>query len=325
MPAMRIAITGGTGFIGGHLARALVDGGHEVVLIARGVDRRDLEIRGLRNARFVAAGVDNPAALARALEGCAGVAHCAGINREHGAQTYARVHVDGTRHVLETARRAGTVTGAARSAESGAGAGAAPAAPKVVLLSFLRARPDCGSAYHESKFAAEELVRASGLDFTILRPGIVYGRGDHMLDRLSRVLRVLPVFATVGLRDRPVRPLAVEDLVRILAAALTRGRLSRQTVAVTGPEQLPFGHAVRRVAQALGRPLLIVPAPVAVHTALAALAEWLMPVPLISTAQVRMLAEGIAEPALPGDPLPADLAPVTPFSIDQIRRGLPLP
>lgn len=94
---------------------------------------------------------------------------------------------------------------------------------KVALLSFLRARANCGSGYHEAKWAAEEIVRGSGLDYTILKAGVIYGRGDHMLDHLSHALFTFPVFATVGLRDRPVRPLAVEDLVKVLEAALIDG------------------------------------------------------------------------------------------------------
>ena len=51
------------------------------------------------------------------------------------------------------------------------------------MLSFLRARPDCGSPYHESKWAAEQLIRESGLDYTILKAGMIYGRGDHLIDQ----------------------------------------------------------------------------------------------------------------------------------------------
>src|SRR5262249_37460346 len=145
---MKVAITGGTGFVGRSIARRLAAGGHELVLTARGRDRSDPLIRQLPRAHFVLIGLDNAGALARAFRGCEGVAHCAGINRELGGQTFQRVHVDGTRLVVEAARRAG--------------------ARKIVLISFLRARPDCGSPYHESKWAAEEVVRNSGLDYTVL-------------------------------------------------------------------------------------------------------------------------------------------------------------
>jgi len=56
---------------------------------------------------------------------------------------------------------------------------------KIAITGFLRARPDCGSAYHESKWAAEEMVRSSGLEFTILKAGMIYGHGDHLVASLE--------------------------------------------------------------------------------------------------------------------------------------------
>ena len=92
---MKIAITGGTGFVGRHLARRLALEGHDVVLIARGVDRRDTTVHGQPGIVPRAVDVADVDALTAAIEGCDGIAHCAGINREIGAQTYERVHVQG--------------------------------------------------------------------------------------------------------------------------------------------------------------------------------------------------------------------------------------
>jgi len=300
---MKIAITGGTGFIERHFARALAAAGHHAVVISRGVDRRDEAVRSMPGATFFQADLSDPARLAEAFVGCDGVAHCAGINREIGAQTYQRIHVEGTAHALEGARMAQV--------------------DRFLLLSFLRARPACGSPYHETKWAAEELVRHSGLDYTILKPGMIYGRGDHMLDHLSHTIHTLPLFATVGFRERPIRPVAVADLVDVLVAALVNGRISRQTVLVLGPETLLLSEAVRRVAAVLGRRVWIVPAPVWLHFALARIFERVMRVPLVATAQVRMLAEGFVEAVPYADPLPADLTPRHGFTPDQIRAGLP--
>jgi NADH dehydrogenase len=302
---MRVAITGGTGFVGRHFASALVSSGHEVVLIARGLDQRDSSVRDLPNTRFFSSDLSNVAELARAFSACGAVAHCAGINREIGNQTYERVHVAGTRHVVEAAHLAGV--------------------GKVALLSFLRARPGCGSGYHESKWAAEEIVRNSGLDYTIVKAGVIYGRGDHMLDHLSQALFTFPVFATVGFHDMPIRPLAVHDLARILKAILIEDRLSRQTVAVMGPEEMPLSEAVRRVARIVGKQPLFLPMPVWVHYALAILLEATMRVPLASRAQVRILSEGIVKPLPACAALPEDLMPLTPFTDEQIRKGLPQP
>jgi uncharacterized protein YbjT (DUF2867 family) len=300
---MRIAITGGTGFVGSHLARALVSCGHEVVLIARGLDNRDVTVRDLPSARFFTSDLSNVTDLARAFSACGAVAHCAGINREISNQTYRRVHVEGTRHVVEAARLAGV--------------------GKIALLSFLRARPDCGSGYHESKWSAEEIVRSSGLDYTILKAGVIYGRGDHMLDHLSHALFTFPVFATVGFHDKPIRPLSVADFVQILKAVLVQGRLSHQTVAVMGPEQMPLSEAVRRVAKVVGKQPLFMPMPVWFHYALATLLEATMKIPLASRAQVRILSEGMVEALPQCAALPSELLPATTFTDEQIRQGLP--
>lgn len=302
---MRVAITGGTGFVGRHLAQALLSCGHEVILIARGEDRRDRSVLNLPGVRFFRSDLADVAELTAAFAACGAVAHCAGINREIGEQTYERVHVAGTQHVIEAARKAG--------------------AGKIALLSFLRARPNCGSGYHESKWAAEEIVRQSGLDYTILKAGVIYGRGDHMLDHLSHALYSLPIFATVGLRDKPVRPLAVEDLSKVLEAVLVEGRLSRQTVAVMGPEEMPLGQAVRRVADVLDKHPLFLPLPVWSHYGLAHLLEATMKIPLVSLAQVRILSEGIVDPLPPCATLSDELSPTTRFTEKQIRRGLPGP
>jgi len=301
--AEKIAITGGTGFVGRNLARVLAREGHETVLIARGQNQTDASVRDIPGAKLCPIGTDNEDKLAAAFAGCTAVAHCAGINREVGAQTYQAVHVAGTQNVVNAARRAGV--------------------KKIVLMSFLRARPDCGSGYHESKWQAEEIVRHSGLDYTIIKAGVIYGAGDHMLDHLSHAFHTFPVFGFVGLKDQPVRPVAVEDLARILSAALTQGRLTRQTVAVMGPEEIPLRTAVRRVAKAVGKHPLMIPLPLWFHYIFAWAIEKTMVVPMVSTAQVRMLSEGIAVAATPCDELPADLQPTLPFSDEQIRRGLP--
>jgi nucleoside-diphosphate-sugar epimerase len=77
---MRVAITGGTGFVGRHLARALVARGHEAVLVARGQDVRDASIYKLSKTSFVKSDLCDPQELRRAFLGCDAVAHCAGIN-----------------------------------------------------------------------------------------------------------------------------------------------------------------------------------------------------------------------------------------------------
>ncbi len=302
---MRVAITGGTGFVGGHLAAALSPGGHESVVLARGVDFRPWarEVLELPRVTFVQTSTEDQRGLVKAFDGCDAVAHCAGINRELGPQTYDAVHIRGTANVVRAAEEAGV--------------------RRLALLSFLRARPDCGSAYHETKWAAEEIVRGSSCEWTVLKPGMMFGRGDHMLDHLSHALHTFPVF--VGIGHRRVRPLAVADAVNVLEAALVDGRLPHQTVGLVGPTELGFDDAARLVASVIGvrRPFLS--APLAFHYVMARVAERLMTVPLISLAQVRILKEEVVESTLAPDRVPDDLTPSTLFDQASIRAGLPAP
>lgn len=291
---MRVAITGATGFIGGHLATRLSSEGHDVVRIGR-----------RSTGEAIRASLDDVDALASAFAGCQAVAHCAGINREVDGETFQRVHVDGTRNVVEAARRAGVA--------------------KIVLMSFLRARPDCDSPYHESKWAAEEIVRGSGLDYTVIKAGVVYGRGDHMLDHLSHAFHTFPVFALVGFEEKTVRPLAVEDLVHVMRASLIDRRLKKQTIALVGPEEIFLSEAVRRVAEVVDKQPLMFPLPVWCHQLMARVFELTMKVPLVSAAQVRILSEGVSEPSSPVAAVPYDLVPTRRFTPEQIRNGLPHP
>jgi uncharacterized protein YbjT (DUF2867 family) len=298
----RVAVTGASGFVGSHVARALLASGCDVVLVARHADRA--AIPDGEHAVWVAADIDDETTLARALTGCESVIHCAGINLGRGSQSYTKVHVRGTDRVVRAARAAGV--------------------RRIALVSFLRARPACGSAYHESKWAAEEIVRSSGLEYTILKAGVIYGRGDHMLDHLSRALTTFPMFLLVGFGSRRMlRPVAVEDVARILVASVRDERLNDVTVPVLGPEELTLASAVRRVASVIGRRPRYIPAPAAVHRVLAWVLERVMTIPLVSAAQVRILAEGINAPTLAPDRLSDDLIPAIAFSHESIRHGLP--
>jgi len=294
---MRIAVTGAAGFVGTHLTHRLESEGHDLVLISRRPRKE--------NDQIAADDLSDASVLRELFRGCKVVAHCAGINREIGAQTYQRVHVEATRNVVEAAKAAGV--------------------EKIVLMSFLRARANCGSPYHESKWEAEEIVRNSGLDYTIIKAGVIYGLGDHMLDHLSHALHTFPVFGLVGFKEKSVRPLAVEDLVHVMRAAILDRRMKRQTIALLGPEEIYLSEAVCRVAEVVGKRPLMFPLPVFCHRLMAHVFELTMKIPLTSLAQVRILSEGVVEAGSPVTPVPYDLVPTRRFTAEQIRNGLPQP
>src|SRR5215211_419730 len=245
---VKIAITGGTGFIGRHLARDLISRGHEVIVIARGQYTRNTQ--PIEGATFFALDANDTDRLAQAFEGCEAVVHCAGTSVEDSRQTFHRLHVEGTRSAVAASERARV--------------------RKFVLVSYLSVRPNVRSEYHTTKWQGEEIVRSSKLNFTILKAGLVYGPGDHLLNNLSNLFRKMPVFAAIGLREKSVRLVAIEDLVAVIRASLEEDRFARQTVAVLGPEEFLFSQAARRIASAMGKPsLLVLPFPVFFHRLLA--------------------------------------------------------
>lgn len=303
---MIVAITGGTGFLGSHLARGLTANGHHVKLLARGLNKKNDSIKKLPNAAFVPMIFTDDKLLMQALNGCDAVAHLIGINREENKGDFQRVHVESTVHILHNARRAGI--------------------KKIILVSYLRARNTRFSAYHKSKWDAEQLIRASDLDYTIFKPGVIYGPGDHMVDHISRAINLIPfvgVFPTVGVLEKKLSPIAIEDMVKVMIAALTEGRLARQTVAVTGPEELKLSECVWRVAKAMGKPTVVLPVPAFIQTVIASSMEKGMGQPIVSVAQVSMLAEGMSNPLPDSEVLPSDLLPTTKFTQEQIKLALP--
>jgi len=175
------------------------------------------------------------------------------------------------------------------------------------------ARSDPDQPYHDTKWRGEEVVRASGLDWTILRPGVIYGVGDDLLSHLSLMITTAPIFPIVNDGEAPMMPVHAGDVAAGVVAALRRPASSGKTYDVVGPDRLTLRDVVRRVAEALERPLAILPTPVALMTLPVVLMEKLMRQPLSTRAQLSMLVEGLA-----GDPEPArrelgvEPAPFTP-------------
>ena len=289
---MNIAITGGTGFLGLNLARFLIQNGHFPTVISRGLSKNTKAVQSLSNINYQAIGLKDQSKLYYAFNGCDAVAHLAGINKEISKDDFKDCHVDATERVIYAARKASV--------------------KKILLVSYLNARPHKNSKYHQSKWEAEELVRGSGLDYTILKPGMIYGAGDHMISHINRALSLTPFFSPVGIFSKKVSPIYVDDMTEIMAACLLEDRLSGGTYSVVGPEALGLGTVVSKIAKAQGKLAISIPFPVLFHLGLAKLCELTSKNPLVTVAQIKMLSEGM-DKCIYGnsEQLPEDLQPKT--------------
>lgn len=261
---MRVAVTGGTGFVGTHLVRALVGAEHEVVVIARGTRPRLLP----KSVRFVGADVTDAPNLAELFTGCQAVINLVAIIREHGKVTFDLVNRAGTEHVAEAARKAGV--------------------PHLIHQSANGADPDPAYPYLQTKWAGEEAVIGSGVPFTVLRPSLIFGPGDGFFTLLSRVIRLTPVTVIAGDGSTVFQPISIDDVAQCMLIALERGP-SHGVHAIGGPEYLSYNDIVGIIKRAIGVHRFTVHAPVPAMVPLAFLMQTLLPKPPLTLDQLRML------------------------------------
>ena len=272
---MLIAVTGATGFVGRHLAALLLRRGHRVRALVRDVPRAGrLAAQG---AELVAGALDDGAALAQLLNGADAVVHLVGIIVEWRSATFAAVHVDGTRRVLSTARAAGV--------------------RRFVHMSAVGARADDGAtAYHRTKWQAEELVRGSGLPAVVLRPSVISGPESAPIRTLARLHRWSPVIPIFGDGHFPIQPVWIEDVALAFALAVERADIV-STLELGGPAVLTYQEFVRAIGRAARHPRPFVHVPLSLVRGVARACDPLGPAAPITSIQLRMLVEGSGTPA----------------------------
>jgi uncharacterized protein YbjT (DUF2867 family) len=220
-----VLITGGTGFVGSRIAARLLRQGSEVRVLARG----PADVPG---AEVVHGDVTDPDSLSQGFEGCRAVIHLVGIIREAGRVTFERVHVQGTANVIEACRKAGVA--------------------RLIHMSALGVRSGAPTAYYRSKWRAEGLVRASGLNVTIFRPSVIFGPGSGFLKEIRGIVEKAPVLPIIGRGTSLLQPIWVEDVATCFAKAIGMDRTAGQTYELGGPEVYGFEQLLDLVAAAEG-------------------------------------------------------------------------
>ncbi len=246
-----IFVTGGSGFVGSAVIDELVGRGIDVAALSH---RGELPARGGR-VRVIKGGLSDAVALASGMEGAAAVIHLVGIifeNRGKGA-TFEKVHVAGTRSVVEAARRAGV--------------------SRYIHMSALGARAGAPSLYHRTKWQAEQIVTESGLEWTILRPSMIHGpRGEFMKMEAgwakgsAAPYLFMPYFGAGAIGRGgcgKLQPIYVGDVARALVEALDRPQTIGRAYDLGGPEEMtwPQMHsATSTLVVGRARPVLAIPA-----------------------------------------------------------------
>jgi uncharacterized protein YbjT (DUF2867 family) len=278
---MKVALIGGTGFVGSYLVDELVSQAHDPAILVR--PGSEPKVRHAERCRIINGDVTDPGSVRHTLEGCEAAIYNVGILREFPRKgvTFEQLHFQGARRTIDAA------------GELGVG--------RFVLMSANGARED-GTPYQRTKFLAEQHLRSSTLDYTIFRPSLIFGdpRGriefcTQLRDQMIRLPLPAPLFyeglLPLNSGTFSMSPIHVEDVARIMITSLTMPEAVGKTFTLCGPEAIEWRAIIRRIAKACGTSKLTVPVPAFYVRMLAMLFESYEFFP-ITRDQLTMLLEG---------------------------------
>ena len=238
MSLSRVLLVGGSGFIGTHVAARLSARGIRVIVPTRRRERAR-HLLPLPTVDVVQMKLDGPA-LAAAMAGCDAVVNLVGILQgsygEPYGREFAQAHVELPRRLVQACRQAGV--------------------RRLVQVSALGVGDDTASLpsmYLRSKADGERVIRESGLDYTLLRPSVVFGPEDKFLNLFARLQRLLPV-VPLARADARFQPVYVGDLADAILNCLTRPATVGKTHEIAGPQVFTLGEMVAQVGRWSGHP-----------------------------------------------------------------------
>jgi NADH dehydrogenase len=269
---MKVAIIGGTGFVGGYIVEALVQAGHEVACLVRPGSGEKL--RGGPSVRKVPGELGSAEALKRLIQGCEAVIYNVGLLREFPSRgiTFEQAQFQGVVDTVSAMQDAGV--------------------KRLLLMSAIGVKHP-GTKYQSTKFRAEQHALASGLDVTVLRPSVIFGDPRGTMEFATQLYRdmVRPPFPAVSFPGVEMSPVFIEDVADAFVAALADDATRGKTIELAGPEVLSWDDIVKRIAAAVRRKKLVLTMPLWLMRVGATMFDWLPFYP-VTRDQLTMLEEG---------------------------------
>ena len=291
----KVLVLGGTGFVGRHVCEKLQRAGWSVTVPTRRAINA-ASVQHLPRLTVIEADVHDPAALARLLPGHDAVVNLVAIL--HGSEAaFERTHVELPRKIAAACQTSGV--------------------RRLVHVSALGVSDDGPAKYQRSKARGEALLRAAGLDLTVLRPSVIFGAGDRFLNLFAQLQAVFPVMPLAGAAAR-FQPVWVEDVASAVVACLQDGTTVGHTYDCAGPDVLTLADLVRLAGRHGSRARPVLPLPMALGRLQALMMELAPGEPLMSRDNLdAMRVDNVAMGQHPG----LSALGITPASVHAIAPG----
>jgi uncharacterized protein YbjT (DUF2867 family) len=226
-----ILVTGGTGFVGGHVVHLLREQSREVRCLVR--DGRRAEKLESWGCEVVEGDVTEPSSLRRAVEGVDVAVHLVAI-RQGKPEEFQRIMVGGTRNLLQAAKEAGV--------------------QRFVLMSALGTSEETKDAvpYYGAKWQMEQEVQQSGFPHVIFRPSFIFGRDGGILRTFRKLAKVAPITPIIGSGEQRIQPIWADDVAAYFAKAIDHEPATNRTFEVGGPDAVSWNEFWERLKRTLG-------------------------------------------------------------------------
>jgi NADH dehydrogenase len=262
-----IVIAGATGFVGGHLTHHLLSRGARIKGFAR--SEQSAQVLSDKGIEVIRGDITVKETLYKTLDADDFVIHLVGIIEEKGSATFRSIHVDGTAAFIKEAQRAGV--------------------RHFFYQSALGADLNSWSGYLRTKAEAEEIVRNSGLQYTIFRPSLIIGPWDGFTKKLIDMLKMYPVIPMPGEGAARFQPIFIKDWLSCVDKVIAEPDHYNSIFEIGGPEHISYKEIVTILAKAAGYQKPVFQIPMGIMKLATSLFSMLPVAPPITSDQLKLL------------------------------------